>query len=327
MGLRSTETMKAIQVHTFGNPEVLTYDDVPRPVVGPGEVLIRVHAAGVNPGDWKQRSGLENIPEEMRAAYLPPLPYIPGWDVSGVVEKVGPGVGAFREGDAVYGMLRFPSQTASAYAEYVTAPATDLARKPASIDHVAAAAMPMVALTAWQALFEHAEMEAGQTVLVNGAAGGVGHFAVQLAKARGARVIGVASGRHEAFLRELGVDQYIDYTATAVEKAAQDVDLIIDMIGGENLDRLLDVLKRGGTLIQISGGNYSSEHAAAAGVTVKRMQVRSNGAQLGEIGELVDAGHIRVAIDTVVPLAEAYRAHRRAEEQHIQGKIVLKVVE
>jgi NADPH:quinone reductase-like Zn-dependent oxidoreductase len=327
MSTRSSETMKAIQVHTFGGPDVLTYDDVSRPVVGLGEVLIRVHAAGVNPGDWKMRSGLQNAPEEMRAAYLPPLPYIPGWDVSGVVEEVGPEVGAFREGDAVYGLLRFPSQTARAYAEYVVAPATDLARKPARIDHVAAAAMPMVALTAWQALFEHAGMEAGQTVLVNGAAGGVGHFAVQLAKARGARVIGVASGRHEAFLRELGVDHSIDYTATAVEKAARDVDLVIDMIGGGNQDRLLDVLKRGGKLIRIVGGDYSAEHAAEAGVTVKGMQVRSNGVQLGEIGELVDAGRVRVAIDTVVPLAEAYRAHERAEEQHIRGKIVLRVVE
>jgi NADPH:quinone reductase-like Zn-dependent oxidoreductase len=327
MNARTSETMKAIQIRTFGGPDVLTYDDVPRPVVGPGEVLIRVYAAGVNPADWYMRSGLSDFPEEARAAYLPPLPYIPGWDVSGIVEEVGPEVSAFREGDAVYGLLRFPSLTASAYAEYVTAPATDLARKPESIDHIQAAAVPMAALTAWQALFEHAGMEVGQTVLINGAAGGVGHFTVQLAKARGARVIGVASGCHEVFLRELGVDHSIDYTTTAVEKAAQDVDLVIDVIGGENEDRLLDVLKHGGKMVQVFGGNYSAEHAAAVGVTVKGMQVRSNGEQLGEIGELIDSGRVRIAIDTVVPLAEAYKAHERGAKYPLRGKIVLRVVE
>lgn len=319
----SSETMKAIRVHTFGGPQVLTYEDVPRPTAGAGEVLVRVYAAGVNPGDWKARAG-----KTLRERLL--LPHIPGWDISGVVEAVGPDVSEFREGEAVYGLIRFPSPPAGAYAQYVTTPAAHLALKPLTIDHIQAAGVPMAALTAWQALFEHAHMEAGQTVLITGAAGGVGHFAVQLAKAKGARVIGVASGRHKAFLRELGVDQFIDYTTTPVEQAVHDVDLALDLIGGANVDCLLPALKRGGTLVPIASSQYSTERFAEAGVTIlttvgRITQVRSNGAHLAEIGELIDAGRVRPVIDTVVPLSEAHKAHDRGEAGHVRGKIVLDV--
>lgn len=316
--------MKAIQVHSFGGPEVLMYHDVPRPTVETGEVLIHVQAVGVNPADWKAISGVTRRVREI------PLPLIPGWDVSGIVEEVGPDVSAFRPGDAVYGLLRFPSPSAGTYAEYTTGPIADIALKPTSLDHIQAAAVPMAALTAWQGLFVHGKMEAGQTVLITGAAGGVGHFAVQLAKSKGARVIAVASGRHAAFLHELGVDQFIDYTSTSLEDAAHDIDLVVDTAGGTNGDSLLSVLKTGGTLIPISANQFSPERVTQAGVSIVTtvgpvMQVRSSGAQLVEIGKLIDAGQVRVAIDTVVSLAEAARAHERGAAGHMQGKIVLAV--
>jgi NADPH:quinone reductase-like Zn-dependent oxidoreductase len=322
----TNKTMKAIRVHTSGGPEVLKYEEVPRPIAGPGEVLIRVYAAGVNPGDWHGRAGFPDVPEHLRPTI--PRPSTPGFDASGIVEAVEPGVTEFQEGDAVYGMIRFPLKgSIGAYAEYITAPVTDLASKPVTIDHLQAAAVPMAALTAWQELFDHAHLEAGQTVLINGAAGGVGHFAVQLAKAKGAHVIGVASGRHAAFLQELGVDQYIDYTTTLVEQAVSDVDLVLDTVGGENPVRLLPVLKRGGMLIPIYLGHPTASQAEAFGVTIGGKQVRTNAGQLAEIGRLIDTGQVRVAIDTVVPLSEAYKAHVRGEAGHVRGKIVLRVVE
>jgi NADPH:quinone reductase-like Zn-dependent oxidoreductase len=318
--------MKAIQIHTFEGPEaVFVYEDVARPTPGPGEVLIRVHAAGVNAGSWKPRTG--HVLD-----YHLPLPLIPGWDISGEVSEVGPGVTTWHEGDAIYGLVRFPSPTGGAYAEYTTAPEAHLAPKPTTIDYLQAAGVPMAALTAWQALFDLAHLEVGQTVLVNGAAGGVGHFAVQLAKLKGARVIAVASGRHEAFLRELGADAFIDYTTTPVEQAAHSVDLVLDIVGGTSGDYLLSVLRRGGALIPITPNQYSTGRATEAGVTLLTtesalMRVRSNGVQLAEISHLIDAGQLHVAIDTVVPLSEAHNAHERGRAGHVRGKIVLRVAE
>jgi NADPH:quinone reductase-like Zn-dependent oxidoreductase len=337
MSTATPSTMKAIRIHTFGGPEVLVYEDVPRPTAGPGEVLIRVFAAGLYPGDWYIRSGYANLPEATRRSlssrFSLPLPLIPGTQVSGIVETVGPDVTTFHEGDAVYGLLRFPSSggsPAGAYAEYITAPAEHLALKPASIDHIQAAAVPMAALTVWQGIVEHTNLEAGQTVLVNGAAGGTGHFAVQLAKVRGARVIGVASGRHEAFLRELGIDEFMDYTTTSPEQAAHDVDLVIDTVGTMGENPLLVTLKHGGTLLWIGlrsmkNGIIGTEHTEA-GVTIEKIQVRSSGAHLTAIGELIDAGQLHVAVDTVVPLMEARKAHERGEAGHLRGVIVLRVV-
>lgn len=309
--------MKAIRIHAYGGPEVLVYEDAPRPVAGPGEVLVRVHAAGVNPADWRRRTG--GFPTDK------PFPLIPGWDIAGVVEAVGPETTAFQEGDAVYGMIRFP-QPGSAYAEYATAPTADLAHKPQTIDYIRAAGVPLAALTAWQGMFEHANLAPGQTVLITNASGGVGHLAIQLAKAKGAHVIGVASGRNADFLRELGVDQFIDYTTTPLEKAAQDVDLVFDTVVGENQDRLLTVLKPGGRLVSIVFGQYSAEKAAAAGVTTFNMLVHPDGQQLAEIAGLIDAGRVRVEHDTVLPLSEARKAHERSESHRARGKIVLRVV-
>ncbi|MFD8719189.1 NADP-dependent oxidoreductase [Streptomyces sp. NPDC059629] len=331
-------TMMAIRLHEHGGPEVLGYDEVAVPEPGPGEVLVRVHAVGVNPPDWYLRDGLSNIPPEVRPKFG--LPVIPGTDVSGVVEAVAADVQGFSVGDEVYGLLRFPSFDGRAYAQYVAAPASDLARKPAGIDHVHAAGAPMSLLTAWQFLIELGHdhpspfqearhrpvaLDAGTTVLVNGAAGGVGHFALQLAKWKGAHVIAVASGAHEAFLRELGADEFIDYTESRPEELVNGVDLVLDAVGGRESSRFLRTLKRGGALFPVFFGEYDEEETAKLGVMVSGTQVRSHGPQLAEVGRLLDAGTVRVAIDSTFPLADARAAHERASRGHIQGKIVLTV--
>jgi NADPH:quinone reductase-like Zn-dependent oxidoreductase len=335
----STNTMKAIRQHEFGGPEVLRYEEAPFPELKPGEVLVRVHAVGINPPDWYLREGYKDLPPEWQPAVSFPL--ILGSDMSGVVEAVATDVQGFSIGDEVFGMVRFPSMGESAaYAEYVTAPASDLALKPAGIDHVHAAGAPMAGLTGWQFLIELGHNEAnpfqpeshrplplnGKTVLVNGAAGGVGHLAVQLAKWKGAHVIAVASGKHESFLRELGADEFIDYTKSPPEDIAHDVDLVLDTLGGPTTGRFLRTLKRGGALFPVFIGFSDAEEAAKLGVTVSMTQVRSNGPQLVELGRLLDAGTVRVAIDSTFPLADARKAHERAARGHIQGKIVLTVV-
>ncbi|MEB2277330.1 NADP-dependent oxidoreductase [Bacillus sp. ILBB4] len=335
----STNTMKAIRQHEFGGPEVLRYEEAPLPELKPGEVLVRVHAVGINPPDWYLREGYKDLPPEWQPAVSFPL--ILGSDMSGVVEAVATDVQGFSIGDEVFGMVRFPSMGESAaYAEYVTAPASDLAPKPAGIDHVHAAGAPMAGLTGWQFLIELGHNEAnpfqpeshrplplnGKKVLVNGAAGGVGHLAVQLAKWKGAHVIAVASGKHESFLRELGADEFIDYTKGPPEDIVHDVDLVLDTLGGSTTGRFLRTLKRGGALFPVFIGFSDAEEAAKLGVTVSMTQVRSNGPQLVELGRLLDTGTVRVTIDSTFPLADARKAHERAARGHIQGKIVLTVV-
>ncbi len=337
-----TEMMKAVLLQEFGGPEVLRYENAPRPAPANGEVLVRVHAASLNPPDLYLRDGYRALPPEWQPD--PVFPLILGTDVSGVVEAVGENVSGFNVGDGVYAMVRFPEDVmkgSGAYAEYVRVPVSELAIKPAGIDHIQAAGAPMSLLTAWQFLvklghdapnpfqsFPHAPIPLdGKTVLVNGAGGGVGHLAVQVAKWKGARVIAVASGKHEALLRDLGADQLIDYTTTSVEGSVQDVDLVIDAVGGPNTVRVLKVLKRGGALYLVNPLGFSGhEEAARRGITVSSTQVRSNGAQLAEAGRLLDNGTIRVVIDSVYPLAEASVAHQRASRGSIQGKIVLSVV-
>ncbi|MDP9799893.1 NADPH:quinone reductase-like Zn-dependent oxidoreductase [Catenuloplanes nepalensis] len=327
--------MKAIRLHEHGGPEVLRYEDVPTPEPKPGEVLVRVHAAGVNPPDWYVRDGMTTMPGETETTFA--FPMTPGTDVSGVVESAA---GDFAAGDEVFGMVRFPSFTGGGYAEYITAPTADLARKPAGLDHVRAAGVPMAALTAWQYLIEpghdhpspfqarpHRPVPIGQgtTVLVNGAAGGVGHFAVQLAKWQGARVIAVASGGHEEFLRELGADEFIDYTRARPAEVARDLDLVLDTVGGPAGREFLGTLKPGGALFPVFYAEFDADEVARHGVTVSAAQVRSNGAQLAELGRLLADGTVRVAIDSTCPLAEARAAHERAARGHLRGKIVLTV--
>lgn len=308
--------MKAIRIHTYGGPEVLSYEDAPLPVVGEDEVLVRVYGAGVNPADWRTRTGGTGAGSS--------FPLILGWDISGVVEATGPAVTQFGAGDAVYGMIRFPAP-GSAYAEYTTAPVAHIAPKPATLDHVHAAAVPLAALTAWQTLFEKAHLQEGQRVLINGASGGVGHLAVQLAKAKGAFVIGVASGQNADFLRRLGVDQVIDYTMTPVQEAVRDVDVVLDTVGGsaEQRDHLIDTLKRGGIYVSIVFGQPSPERVAAAGVTATGHLVYPSSTQLVEIGRLIDEGKVQVIVEHELPLAEARKAHEQSESRRTRGKIVL----
>ena len=331
--------MKAVRQHAFGGPGVLRYEDAPLPRLETGDLLVRVCAVGVNPPDWYLREGYKALPPEWRPQVAFPL--ILGTDISGVVEAVAEDVQGFSVGDEVYSMVRFPEGAAGeskAYAEYVTVPASEAALKPVGVDHVHAAAAPMSLLTAWQFMtalghdepnplqpHQHVPVPlTGRTVLINGAAGGVGHFAVQIAKWKGARVVAVASGDHEAFLRELGADDFIDYAKHAPEDVARNLDLVVDAVGGPNAARFLRTLKPGGALFPIFPlGFDGAEEAETLGVTVSATQVRSSGAQLTEVGRLLDDGTIQVAIDSVFSLAEAREAHERAARGHMRGKIVL----
>ncbi|EOF5101103.1 NADP-dependent oxidoreductase [Salmonella enterica] len=339
----SINVMMAVQQHTVGGPEVLRYEEAPMPELLPGEVLVRVHAVGLNPPDWYLRDGYRMLPPEWQPEITFPL--ILGTDISGVIVAVADDVQGFAVGDEVYAMVRFPQGAAGgsrAYAEYVSVPATDAARKPRHLSHIHAAGAPMSLLTAWQFMIEqghdvanplqphrHQPVRlAGKTVLINGAAGGVGHFAVQLAKWQGAQIIAVGSGGHEAFLRGLGADEFIDYTKTAAEEVARNVDLVIDAVGGPTTGRFLRTLRRGGALFPIFPLGFSgAEEAAKLGVSISTTQVRSSGEQLAQLASLLDAGEIRVAIDSTYPLALAQQAHERAARGHIRGKIVLSVVD
>jgi NADPH:quinone reductase-like Zn-dependent oxidoreductase len=314
--------MKAISQESLGGPEVLVLVDVEKPAPLPTEVLVKVHAAGVNPVDWKTRAG------GGMAGVLGAPPFILGWDVSGVVEEVGFGVTTFKPGDEVYGMPWFP-RAASAYAEYVTAPSRHFARKPTNLGHVEAAALPLAVLTAWQALVDTAGVQAGQRVLVHAAAGGVGHLAVQIAKAKGAYVIATASAAKHAFLRELGADEVVDYTTTAFEDVVSDVDVVLDLVGDSTGVRSIGVLAPGGLLVAVPGG-VSPELAEAAELAGRRVTpflVEPDHAALAEITALVEAGKLTVAVDSVLPLAEAAKAHELGETGRTRGKIVLSVVE
>jgi NADPH:quinone reductase-like Zn-dependent oxidoreductase len=319
--------MKVLRIHKYGGPDVLVYEDAPRPEPEENELLIRVYAAGVNPADWQIRSGKRFVLKELFSLTL-------GFDVSGVVEATGRSVVHFKVGDAVYGMM--PLRKGGAYAEYATGPATCFAHKPRSVDHIQAAALPVVALTAWQSLFDAGQLSEGQTVLIHAAAGGVGHIAVQLARWKGARVIGTASARNEDFLRELGCDEIVNYRTTQFEDVVKNVDVVLDIIprdtsaaanafAEETLDRSWSVLKRNGVLVSICA-RPSSEAAAAHGVLGKYVLARPNAAELNEIAKLVDAGHVKPAINTVLPLEEAHKAHELSQEGHTRGKIVLRVM-
>ncbi|MFE4370833.1 NADP-dependent oxidoreductase [Streptomyces sp. NPDC056835] len=319
----NARTMRAITQDTFGGPEVLRLTELARPQPLPTEVQVRVHAAGVNPVDWKTRAG------GGMAGVLGEPPFVLGWDVSGVVTEVGFGVHTFQVGDEVYGMPWFPRQ-AGAYAEYVTAPARQFARKPASVGHDQAAAVPLAALTAWQSLVDAARVEPGQRVLVHAAAGGVGHFAVQFAKYLGAHVIGTAGAAKHDWLRSLGADELVDYTAVRFEDAVRDVDVVIDLVGDEHdmtSTRSLTTLRPGGLLVAVPSGVSPELHDAALAREVRASAylVEPDGASLARIAELIDRGVVKVEVEDVLPLADAAEAHRRGERGRTRGKLVLRV--
>ncbi|MGV9291570.1 NADP-dependent oxidoreductase [Streptomyces sp. NPDC003719] len=315
--MSDVKTMRAISQDTLGGPDVLREVRLERPEPRPNEVLVRVRAAGVNPTDWKHRAN---------GGFLGEPPFVLGWDVSGVVEAVGIGVAAFRPGDEVFGMLSYPFGHGS-HAEYVTAPARTFTHKPAGIDHVQAGALPLVSLTAWQALVERAGLRQGQRVLIHAAAGGVGHVAVQIAKARGAHVIGTASaGKHE-FLRSLGADETVDYRETDITEAVKDVDVVLDTIGGETSLRSLRVLRPGGIVVSILpvGSDEFYQEAERLGVRAVRMLVDADRADMREIAGLVESGALRASVERTFPLADAARAHELGETGRTTGKLVLVV--
>ena len=310
-------TMRAISQDVLGGPEVLKAVELERPEPRTNEVLVRVRAAGVNPTDWKHRA---------TGGFLGEPPFVLGWDVSGVVEAVGMGVARFQPGDEVFGMLSYPFGHGS-HAEYVTGPARWFAHKPASVDHVQAGALPLVSLTAWQALVEYGNVRPGQRVLIHAAAGGVGHVAAQIAKARGAYVIGTASAGKHDFLRAIGVDEPIDYRETDFAEVVKDVDLVLDTIGGDTSTRSLRVLRPGGLVVSIIpvGSDDFPEEAERLGVRALRMLVDASHSGMAAIAELVEAGKLRPTIAGTFPLADAAEAHRLGGTGRTTGKLVLTV--
>jgi NADPH:quinone reductase-like Zn-dependent oxidoreductase len=299
--------MRAVLIHETGGPDVLHLEDAERPEPGGGEVLIRVHAASINPIDWKYRRGL--APKQ--------LPAVLGIDVSGAVELSRSE--RFAEGDEVFGIA--PS---GGYAEFATAPANLLASKPAEVSHEQAAAIPVAGMTAWQALFDRAQLERGQTALIAGAAGGVGHFAVQLAKHAGARVVGTGSSRNRDFVLGLGADEYVDYTRRDVAESVRDVDVAFDTVGGETTQSLLPTVRDGGALITIAG-TPPEQAARERGVRAEMLVMSPSPEQLAQIAELVAAGEVRVEIAQAFPLADVQQAHALSESGHTRGKLILTV--
>jgi NADPH:quinone reductase-like Zn-dependent oxidoreductase len=311
-------TMKAVRFHSYGTPDVLVYEDAPKPEPAAGEVLVKVHATSVNPIDWKVRAG------HLKSFRDYPLPFILGWDVSGVVESVGSGATAFKPGDEVYG--RPDLARSGAYAEYVVVKESEIARKPTGLDHVHSAAIPLVGLTAWQALFDAAGLTAGQKVLVHAAAGGVGHMAIQLAKLKNLYVTGTASGSNQEYLKQLGCDLPINYETTRFEDVVHDYDAVIESMGGEVRNRSWKVLKKGGILVALIGPPPSEEDAKAHGVRASIIWGQAKADQLTEIARLADSGRVKPEIAAVFPLRDAAKAHQMSETEHVRGKIVLQVI-
>jgi NADPH:quinone reductase-like Zn-dependent oxidoreductase len=311
--------MKAVRLHKEGGPEQLVYEDAPKPQLGAGDALIRVHATGITPAELSWADTYRNCDGSGR------LPAIPGHEVSGVVESVAHGVTDVSIGDEVYALTSFCRDGAAA--EYVAVHAADLAPKPKTLDLVQAAAVPLSALTAWQALFDHARLAPGQRVLIHGAAGGVGGFAVQIARWHGAYVIGTASAENRDFVLGLGANEVIDYQHVQFEEAVRDMDVVLDTIGGGTRERSWQVLKPGGILVSLPEPIPESE-AAAHGQHGRRgvfFIVRPDREQLGRLATLIDSGAVRPVIAQTVPLAEAREAFERGVAGHIRGKLVLAV--
>ncbi|MCA0457747.1 MAG: NADP-dependent oxidoreductase [Chloroflexi bacterium] len=312
--------MKAVRIHQYGDPNVLVYEDAPRPVPQAGEVLVKVHGAGINPVDWKTRAG-----SGMGSRYgSHPFPLIIGWDLSGEVVELGEGADMYKVGNAVFGMARFPD-VGAAYAEYAAVPQHELALKPENITHIEAAAYPLAALTAWQALFETGNLQRGERVLVQGAAGGVGHLAVQIAKWVGAYVIGTGSTANMDFIHELGANEAVDYSTTPFEEAVESIDLVMNCVGGDLLNRSFKVLKHGGRLVSIAG-KPDEKLAEQYGVAATSILVRPVERHLDHIAKLIANGELRTTVSNTFPLSEANRAHAFAESRTLRrGKIVLTV--
>lgn len=319
--MMSQNTMRAIRFHQYGGPEVLRYEDVPRPNPQTGEALVRVYAASINAMDWKIRSGFMD-------KMLPVLlPFIPGGDLAGVVEALGAGVSALQVGQEVYGVqggIPPGPMRGGAYAEYAAVPVDALALKPTTLGFVQAASIPIVAMTAWQGLFDMGGLTAGQTVLIHGAAGGVGMFAVQFARAKAARVIATASAEDADFLRTLGADQVIDYQTQRFEEQVSGVDLVLDLIGGDTQARSWQTLRPDGILVA-TPGPPDQEAAKQHGVRAAMVMVQPNTTLLGQIGALLERGQVKTLVGATYPLSEAAQGQERSQHGHVRGKIVLTV--
>jgi len=317
--------MKAVRIHAFGGPEVMKIEDVVRPVPAADEILVKMYASGVNPVDWVVREG----GNDALRAYLT-LPMTLGWDAAGVVEELGSEVTGFQKGDAVYGEPNFPGD--GSYAEFCAAKASQFALKPQSLSFTEAAGVPLAGLTAWTALFEHGKLQAGQRVLIQGASGGVGGFAVQFAKAKGAYVIGTASAGNLDYLRQLGADEVIDYRSQPVEELVHDVDVVLEASPlRDNAARAKAVrtLKTGGIFVSVNV-DFPFDDAVEAALTDKQATGELSNNQprqewLQEMAQLIDAGQVKVVISKVYPLAQVADAHRESQTWHVQGKLVLEI--
>lgn len=310
-----THIFQSIRVHNYGGPEQLQLEQIQHPDLQTGEVLVRVHAAGVNPIDWKIRQG-------MMKDFMPTqFPYTPGVDIAGVIAEIGPGDTEFQIGQAVYGQ-----STQGAYSEYSIASVKALALKPRTLSFDEAAAIPVGATTAWQGLFDYAKLEAGQQVLIQGGAGGVGLFAVQFTRWKGAHVQAIASRSNVDFVRSLGAEKVIDYTATSVADAAHDVDMVYDTVGGAALDSSIQVLKEGGTLISIAG-LPDEQKVKEKNIRVVSFSAQVNSKLLETFAQLIDEGKIKVIIAKIFPLSQAKQAHELSQSGHGRGRIVLHIAD
>jgi NADPH:quinone reductase-like Zn-dependent oxidoreductase len=309
--------MRAVRFHGYGEAGVLCCEDAPVPTPGNGELLVKIHAAGVNPADVQFRRG------DYQAFVPLPLPFIPGWDVAGTVVATGAGVSGFELGERVFAMADMSRN--GAYAEYIALRASDLARAPARLPLEHAAGVPLAALTAWKALFDIAELRAGQSVLVHAGAGGVGQFAIQLAKRAGARVIATASAPNHELLRRLGAEVLIDYRTADFAADLKGIDVVLDTVGGQTRARSWPVVRRGGILVAIAMPPPDAAAAERHGVRTAMLAVTPHGERLAEIARLIDAGELEVRIDREFPLDQAVQAHRFIEQGHTRGKIILRV--
>ncbi|QKG56374.1 NADP-dependent oxidoreductase [Hymenobacter sp. BRD128] len=317
--------MKAVRIHAFGGPEVLQIEDVARPVPAPDEILVKVYASGVNPVDWVIREGAN----EMMRSFLT-LPLTLGWDAAGTVAEVGSAVTDWQPGDAVYGLPNFPGN--GSYAEYCAAKASQFARKPQGLSFNEAAGVPLAGLTAWTGLFAHGKLQAGQRVLIQGASGGVGSFAVQFAKAKGAYVIGLASAGNLAYLKELGADEALDYRSQPFEDVVRDVDVVLEASPQrDNVERLksVAVLKPGGIFVSVNVDAPFDETVLAAlaqkQATGELAPNQPRHDWLAEIAQLIDAGQVKVFVSQVFPLAQVADAHRESQTWHVRGKLILEI--
>lgn len=309
--------MKAIRIHEFGDTSNLNYEDIPTPTLHADEVLVRNQACGVNPIDWKTCSGGGAAP------FIGDLPFVPGWEFTGVIEQVGDNVRHLQAGDAVFGMIRFPAP-AGCYAEYIAAPADEVCKRPAELDAITAGGLATASLTAWQALFDKGDLKAGQRVLVLGAAGGVGHLAVQIAKWAGAEVAGTASSGNHAFLSSLGADALYDYHDTDIT-TLRDFDLVIDAVGGDTGIGALACLKPEGVLVTLPSVTKDAVIAAgeARGLRVLPIRCEPNANQLAQIATLCTEGKLQLSLAQSYPLADVAEAFKLSANGHVRGKLVL----